>query len=175
MNPQAATALQPTKGPVSVRKSATGDVFEQIQQTYDWIARRASEIFDNNGRWFGHELDDWFRAESELLHPLHLELAGADDNVTVRAEVPGFSAKEININVEPRRLTISGKHQTQEESKRGKMIYSERCANEILRVLELPAEVDSSNVSAILRDGVLNIEMPKAAHTTAARIEPKAA
>ena len=172
MNPQAATALQPTKGPVSVRQSATGDVSERFQQTYDSIARRAFEIFDNNGRWFGHELDSWFRA---LLHPPHLELAESDDNVTVRAEVPGFSAKEININVEPRRLTISGKHQTKEESKRGKMIYLERCANEILRALELPAEVGSSNVSAIVRDGVLNIEIPKAAHTTAARIEPKAA
>lgn len=175
MNPQAATALQPTKGSVSVRQSATGDVSDQIQQTYDSIARRAFEIFDNNGRWFGHELDDWFRAESELLHPLHAELAESDDNLTVRAEVPGFSAKEIDINVEPRRLTISGKHQTQEESKKGKTIYSERCANEILRVFELPLEVDSSKVSAILRDGVLNIEMPKAAHATTTRIEPKAA
>jgi HSP20 family protein len=175
MNPQTATALQPTKGLVSVRQSATGDVSDRIQQTYDSIARRAFEIFDNNGRWLGHELDDWFRAESELLHPVHLELAESDENLTVRAEVPGFSAKEIEINVEPRRLTIAGKHQTQEESKKGKTIYSEWCANEILRVLELPAEVDSSKVSAILRDGVLNIEMPKAAHAKTARIEPKTA
>jgi HSP20 family protein len=174
MNPQAA-ALQPTKGPVSVRQSVTGDVSDQIQQTYDSIARRAFEIFENNGRWLGHELDDWFRAEAELLHPLHAELAESDDILTVRAEVPGFSAKEIDINVEPRRLTISGKHQNQEESKKGKTIYSERCANEILRVFDLPSEVDSSKVSAILRDGVLNIEMPKAAYATTTHIEPKAA
>ena len=175
MSPQAATALQPTKGPVSVRQSASGNVFDQIQQTYDSIARRAFEIFDNNGRWLGHDLDDWFRAESELLHPVHLELAESDDNLTVRAEVPGFNVKELEINVEPRRLTIAGKHQTQEESKKGKTIYSERCANEILRVVELPAEVDSSKVSAILKDGVLNIELPKAAHAKTVRIEPKAA
>lgn len=175
MNPQAAPALQPTKGPVSVRQSTTGNVFDQIQETYDSIARRAFEIFDNNGRWLGRELDDWFRAESELLHPVHLELAESDDNLTVRAEVPGFSAKEIEINVEPRRLTIAGKHQAHEESKKGKTIYSERCANEILRVVELPAEVDSSKVNAILRDGVLNIELPKAAHAKTVRIEPKAA
>ena len=175
MSPQAATAMQPAKAPVPVKQSATSDVFDQIQQTYDSIARRAFEIFNNNGRWLGNELEDWFRAESELLHPVHLEIAESDDNLTVRAEVPGFSAKELEINVEPRKLTIAGKHEAQEESKKGKTIYSERCAKEILRVVDLPAEVDSSKVSATLKDGILNIELPKAAHAKTVRIEPKTA
>jgi HSP20 family protein len=175
MSAQTATALQPAKAPVPVKQSPTEDVFDRIQKSYDSIARRAFEIFENNGRWLGHELEDWFRAESELLHPVHLELAESDDNLTVRAEVPGFSAKELEINVEPHRVTIAGKHQAQEESKKGKTIYSERCAKEILRVVDLPAEVDSSKVSAILKDGVLNIELPKAAHAKTVRVEPKAA
>jgi HSP20 family protein len=165
MSPQAATAMQPAKAPVAVRQSAAGDVFDRIQQTYGEIARRAFEIFDNNGKSLGHDLEDWFRAESELLHPVHLEMAESDDNLTVRAEVPGFSTKELEINVEPRRLT----------SKKGKTIYSERCVKEILRVVDLPAEVDSSKVSAILKDGILKIELPKAAHAKAVRIEPKTA
>jgi HSP20 family protein len=102
-------------------------------------------------------------------------MAESDDNLTVRAEVPGFSTKELEINVEPRRLTITGKHEAQEESKKGKTIYSERCVKEILRVVDLPAEVDSSKVSAILKDGILKIELPKAAHAKAVRIEPKTA
>jgi HSP20 family protein len=174
MSPQAATAMQPAIVPVAVKQSATGDVFDRMQQTYDEIARRAFEIFDNNGRR-GHDLEDWFRAESELLHPVHLEMAESDDNLTVRAEVPGFSTKELEINVEPRRLTIAGKHEAQEESKQGKTIYSERCAKEVLRVVDLPAEVDSSKVSAMLKDGILKIELPKAAHAKAVRIEPKTA
>lgn len=175
MSPQAATAMQPAKSPVPVKHSVTGDVFDRIQQIYDSIARRAFEIFDNNGKSLGHDLEDWFRAESELLHPVHLEMAESDDNLTVRAEVPGFSTKELEINVEPRKLMILGKHEAQEESKKGKTIYSERCAREILRVVDLPAEVDSSKVSAILKDGVLNIELPKAAHAKTVRIEPKGA
>jgi HSP20 family protein len=176
MSSETATKMQPSKmTPVPVRQSTTGDVFDQIQQTYDSIARKAFEIFDNNGRWFGHDLDDWFRAESELLHPVHLEITESDENLTVQAEVPGFTTKELEINVQPRRLTIIGKHQTQEESKKGKTIYSERCAKEIFRVVDLPAEVDSSKVSAILKDGILNIELPKAAHAKTVRIEPKGA
>jgi HSP20 family protein len=172
MSPQAAT--QPAKVPVSVKQLATSDALDQVQQTYDSIARRAFEIFDNNGRWFGHDLEDWFRAESELLHPVHLEMAESDDDLTVRAEVPGFSIKELEINVEPRKLTIAGKHQAQEENKKSKTIYSERCAKEILRVVYLPADADSSKASATLKDGILSIELPKAAHAKAVRIEPKA-
>ncbi|PYU59464.1 MAG: hypothetical protein DMG55_13520 [Acidobacteria bacterium] len=175
MSPQAATAMQPAKVPVAVKQSATGDVFDRLQQIYGEIARRAFEIFDNNGRWLGNDLEDWFRAESELLHPVHLEIAESDVNLTVQVEVPGFSTKELEINVEPRRLTIAGKHEAQEESKKGKTIYSERCAKEILRVIDLPAEVDSSKVSAILKDGILKMELPKAAHAKAVRIEPKSA
>jgi HSP20 family protein len=175
MNLQAGTAVQQARAPVPVQQSATRDVFEQIQQTYDLIARRAFEIFNDNGRWPGHELEDWFRAESELLHPVHLDIAESDDNLTIRAEVPGFGAKELEINVEPRKLTIAGKHEAQEESKKGKTIYSERCAKQILRIVDLPVEVDSSKGSAMLKDGILNIELPKAARAKTVRIEPKAA
>ena len=169
MSPQ--TATQPAREPIQVRQPA---VFDRIQQTYDSIARRAFEIFQSNGRWRGHELEDWLRAKSELLHPVHLEMKESDDDLTVRAEVPGFNAKELEINVEPNKLTIVGKHEAQEERKKAKTIYSERCAKEILRVVDLPAEVDSSKASATLKDGILNIELPKAPRAKTIRIEPKA-
>ena len=175
MSPQAATAMQPVKSAVSVRQSTADDFVERIQQTYDSIARRAFEIFDHNGRWSGRELEHWFRAESELLHPVHLEIEESDQELTVRAEIPGFSAKEIEIQLEPRKLTIAGKHETQGNNKKGKTIYSERYANEILRVVHLPTEIDSSKVSAILKDGILSIELPKAPHAKSVRIEPKTA
>lgn len=174
MSAQTATAMQPVKAPVPIKQTATDDVFDRIQQTYESIARRAFEIFESNGRWLGHELEDWLRAESELLRPVHLEIAETDENLTVRAEVPGFSTNEIKIDVEPRRLTITGKHEAKEETKKGKTVYSERSANEILRVVALPAEVDSSKVHATLKDGILNIEMPKAIHAKTVRVEPKA-
>jgi HSP20 family protein len=172
MTAQTATTLQPVKGPVPVIQ--TGDIFDRIEKIYDAIARRAFEIFEDSGRWPGRDLDNWLRAETELLHPMHLELSESEDSLTVQAEVPGFNANELDINVEPRQLTVTGKRETKEESKRGRTVYSELCANEILRVIDLPAEVDSSKVNATLKDGILNIEIPKAAHAKTVRVEPKA-
>jgi len=77
--------------------------------------------------------------------------------------------------VEGNRLTIAGKHESKEETTKGKTIYSEQCAREILRSVDLPSEVDGAKVSAILKDGVLQIELPKAPLAKSVRIEAKAA
>jgi HSP20 family protein len=173
MSPQSATAMQPIKGQTLAKQTGPMSIFDRIQEIHDSIARRAFELFEGSGRWPGRELDDWFRAESELLHPVHLELTDSDNHLNVRAEVPGFSAKELEINVEPRRLTVSGKHETREETRKGKTIYSELCAGEILRVVDLPAEVDTSSVTATLKDGILNIKMAKTPAPKSVRVELK--
>lgn len=173
MTAQTATAMQPAKTSAVTKQAGTENVFDRFEQVYESIAKRAFEIFDNNGRWFGNELSDWLRAESELLHPVHLEIAETQEALTVRAEVPGFAAKELDIRVDGNRLTISGKHESKEESTKGKTIYSERCAKEILRSVDLPSDVDSTKVNATLKDGVLNIELPMAPHAKTVRIEPK--
>ena len=175
MSPQSATAMQPVKGPTPVKQTSQTSIFGRMEELHDAIARRAFEIFEGKGRWPGRELDDWLRAESELLHPMHLELMESDNHLTVRAEVPGFSAKELEINVEPRRLTISGKRETKDEAKKGNTVYSELCACETLRVVDLPAEVDISNVAATLKDGILNIKMTKTATPQSVRVEVKTA
>ncbi|HET7208303.1 MAG TPA: Hsp20 family protein [Terriglobales bacterium] len=173
MSPQSATAMQPIKGQTLAKQTGPMSIFDRMQEIHDSIARRAFELFEGSGRWSGRELDDWLRAESEMLHPIHLELTDSDTHLNVRAEVPGFTSKELEINVEPRRLTVSGKHETKEETRKGKTIYSELCAGEILRVVDLPAEVDTSSVTATLKDGVLNIKMAKTPAPKSVRVELK--
>ena len=173
MTAQSATAMQPAKGLVPAKKSS-GEMLEQFDNIYDSIARRAFELFEGSGRWFGHDLDDWFRAESEILHPLPLQLKETDGDFTVRAEVPGFSVKDLEISLEPRCLKIAGKREAKEEEKKGKTIRSEFCADQILRAIDFPADVDTARARASLKDGVLTIDLPKAAHAKAVRIEPKA-
>jgi len=151
------------------------DLFDRVQQLTDSIARRAFEIFDGNGRVFGRDWEDWFQAESELLHPVHIDVAESDENLTVQAEVPGFTDKELDISLEGRRLTITGKKETTEERKEKKAIYTERCADQVLRVIDLPVDVDAAKAEATLRNGVLELKVPKAAPARKIPIEAKAA
>ncbi|MGB9066933.1 MAG: Hsp20 family protein [Candidatus Acidiferrales bacterium] len=170
---QLATGMQPIKGSVTVRQSSR-NLLEQFDEVYDSIARRAFELFKGNGQSAGHELDDWLRAEAELLHPVRLEIAELDGDLTVRAEVPGFAAKDLEIKVEPRRLSIAGRRAIQEE-RNVRKLHSEWCADQILRVVDLPMDVDTAKVNATLKDGILAIDLPKAPHAKATRIEPRPA
>lgn len=139
----------------------------------DSIARRAFEIFDGNGRWDGRDLDDWLQAESEVLHPVHLEISETSDTLTVKAEVPGFTANGLDIQVDGTGLQVSGKHESKEESKKGKTVYSERCAKEVFRSVTLPSAVDGSKAKATLKDGILSIELPKASPAKGVAVETK--
>ena len=148
---------------------------ERINRLHDTIARRAFELFEGRGGFFGRDLEHWFEAESELLHPVHVSIAETDDALEVKAELPGFSPKELQISLESGRLIISGKKESSEEHKKGKVVYSERCSNEILRVVDLPAAVDATKATATLKNGVLSLGLPKTAKAKAAKVEVKAA
>jgi HSP20 family protein len=136
---------------------------DDIKQMFDSLARRAFSIFESSGRSFGNDVADWFRAERELFHPAHVELAESGDAFTVRAEVPGFAPKDLDINLEGRRLTISGKREKHEERKDKKTVYSETCSDQLLRVVDLPADVNAEATKATLKNGILSLELPKAA------------
>lgn len=151
-----------------------GSVFDQIQDTFNALSRRAYEIFEGNGRTFGRDLEDWLQAERELFHPVHVSIEESDDSLAVKAEVPGFSEKELEINIEPRRLTITGKREAKKEEK-GRTVYAERCADQILRIVDLPVDIETNKVTATLTNGVLEFAMPKAAKAPIVRIHPKAA
>jgi HSP20 family protein len=151
-------------------------LFDRMREMQEAISRRAFELFEKGGRVFGRDLDNWFKAESELLHPVNISIEDTDEGLKVEAEVPGFKAEELEVSVEPHRLTIAGKREVEkEEKKKGKTVYSERRAERVLRVVDLPMEVNTENVTATLRNGVLEFMLPKAVPAKKITIEQKAA
>ena len=150
-----------------------GSIFDQVQDTFNTLSRRAYEIFESNGHAFGRDLENWFQAERELLHPVHINIEESDNSITVTAEVPGFSEKDLEINVEPHRLTITGKREAKKEEKKDKAVYSETCSDQMLRIVDLPVEVETDKVTATLKNGVLKFTMPKVAKAHAIRVHPK--
>jgi HSP20 family protein len=170
-----ATATQMAREPEAVKINKSEDLSGSISEVFDKISQRAFQLFENNGRTFGREWEDWFKAEQQLFHPTHVKVTEAGDNVEVRAEVPGFAEKELEIHVEPRRLTISGKRETTKEQTEDNVTYSETCSDEIFRVVDLPVEVDAGKATSTLQNGVLELTVPKAANAAAVATQPKTA
>jgi HSP20 family protein len=148
-------------------------LFERMKEFSQSVARRAYEYFEARGCEFGRDLEDWFRAESELMRRVPVEVTEADGQITVRAEVPGFVANEIKISVEPQRLIISGKSEKTTEEKKEQTLLSEFRSNQFCRELRLPAEVEPKKTTAVLKDGVLELVFVKAAESKPVAVEVK--
>ncbi len=167
-------AVKPSAtGRTIIKFPQIGNVFEDFEAIANAIAQRAFDMFQSRGT-NGLDLDDWFRAETELLKPMPIEMSEADDGYTLRAEVPGFGAKDLDVRVEGSSIYIHGKSEQKKEEKKGKEVkYSEVSANELCRRIDLPSAINPDKVSATLTNGVLELNLPKA--TPPKTIEVKAA
>jgi len=169
-----AVATQVAKAP-SVRFGDLESLPAKIQALNELVARRAFEIFEGNGSIDGRHLEDWQLAEAELFHSFHMELQETDEALELRAELPGFTEKDLEITVESQRLTLTGQREAASESHSGKILYRDTCASQIYRQIELPTPIQTDAVVATLRNGILDVWMPKAEQAEVARVEQKAA
>lgn len=93
--------------------------------------------------------------------------------VYVKAEVPGIDEKDINVELKENILTISGekKEEKQEQDKNRNYNYSERRFGSFCRTVVLPEGIKADAVTAHYRNGVLEIELPKAEKVKPKKIE----
>ncbi len=128
------------------------------------ITRRAYELFEMRGREHGHDWEDWFRAESEVVRPVSFAISDSKDGVSVRANVLGFDENELRVSVEPGQITILGKKEASAtETEGGKIEYIDWCPDQIAKVIDLGTEVKPEGSVVELQAGVLQFELPKAA------------
>jgi HSP20 family protein len=155
---KSAAAVQSAPSRPLVKPNKTESISERIEHIYDAISRRAYELFERGGRVHGLDKDHWLEAEKELFLPVQTSLEETEGEFVMRAEVPGFTASDLEVNVEPRRVTVTGKRESKQETKEG----TEESSAEIFRTMELPSEANTTKVIATLKDGVLEVRIPKA-------------
>jgi HSP20 family protein len=161
MTTEPTSKSQSAKHPAVLKLMSGAPFSQRMQQVYDTLARRAYELFESRGRQDGQDLEDWFRAESELLNAMPVEITEADDQVIVRAEVPGLSDKDIEVRVAPHRLIITGKREQIRDHEKRKA-HSETSSFEVVRMLDLSQEIDPDEVIATVQNGTLEVVLPKA-------------
>ena len=96
-----------------------------------------------------------------------VDVAEERDRVVVTADMPGYTADEVSIEVEGNVLTISGSRESKEnkEKKEKDVRYTlkERVEGRFTRTFALPAAIDRDSVEARFQDGVLTVVLPKKA------------
>jgi HSP20 family protein len=96
-----------------------------------------------------------------------------EDNVIVKAEVPGLKAEDIDVTVQHDRLTISGEFKDEEAHKDKNYHRRERRFGRFERTLAIPNTLDTEHVKAEFKDGVLTLTLPKLEIVKPKRVEIK--
>ena len=92
-----------------------------------------------------------------------IDVLHQDDDLVVRAELPGVRPEDVDITVQNGVLTISGKIEEEREEERRGYLVRERRYGTFRRSLQLPQEVNEDQINARFENGILEITIPGAA------------
>lgn len=83
------------------------------------------------------------------------------ENIIVKAEIPGIDPKDVQVTLNNQLLTITGEKRVEKELKDEKFYRMERASGLFARTVNLPKPVDGSKVSALFKNGILTVTLPK--------------
>ncbi|HEU0274136.1 MAG TPA: Hsp20/alpha crystallin family protein [Candidatus Udaeobacter sp.] len=100
-----------------------------------------------------------------------LDLYQTNDNVIAVVELPGMRKEDIEISLHDGTLTISGERNRENASNDEKAERTERYIGRFRRSIALPTRVDANKVTAVYKDGILTVTLPKAEEVKPKQIE----
>ena len=92
------------------------------------------------------------------------------DDYVLKLEVPGLTKDDITVEIDNNILAVKGERKVEEEIKEENYHRLERHSGSFSRAFSLPGEVDGSKVNAKMKDGILELTVPKAEITKAKTI-----
>lgn len=143
-----------------------------VEEFFDLIARRPFELLEKRPFLFGRDLEHFWKTEPEMPRPGFLKLYETEENLVVRAEVPGYTEKRTQHHL---RALAAHDHRQEGVEGRGKAgkeeIHMEKA--QIYKTIKFPVEIKPDNVKAMLKNGILEVTLPKAEVVKKVKIEVK--
>ncbi|OSQ52080.1 Hsp20/alpha crystallin family protein [Marivita geojedonensis] len=104
-------------------------------------------------RGVGSRIADWLSPASDA--------SSDEDAYRISMELPGVSETDINVTAEAGTLVVSGEKSSEREDKGDTWYFSERQYGSFRRSFRLPADADDGGIVAHMKDGVLEISVPR--------------
>ena len=90
-----------------------------------------------------------------------MDVSETDKKITVKAELPGMDPKDIHLTVEDHYLTLKGEKNTEKKGDHEKEHWRECYYGSFSRTFHLPETVDTKKIKATMKNGLLQITLPK--------------
>ncbi|NJP08193.1 MAG: Hsp20/alpha crystallin family protein [Leptolyngbyaceae cyanobacterium RU_5_1] len=90
-----------------------------------------------------------------------IEIKSTDTDITLRVELPGIEAKNLDVQVSHDTVSIAGEYKSETRTEDQQIFRSEFRYGSFQRVISLPTPVQNDQVNAEFKDGILTLTMPK--------------
>jgi HSP20 family protein len=104
-----------------------------------------------------------------------VDILEKETEILIKAELPGVESKDVAVTLDNNVLTIKGERHLEKDVKKESYHRMERAYGSFSRSFSLPNTVDTSNVRAEYKDGLLTLALPKKAASKSRTVEIKAA
>ena len=160
------------KEEVALKK--TDSILEELNQLHQVISQRAYDLFCDHKGFFTGPLDDWLRAEREVVWRPAVELRQKDGQIELVAAVAGMEPKDLDVQVTPEDILISGATEHRHETNEGTVHLCEFKAGRLFRSIHLPDKIDPDSAKAEYRNGMLRLTAA-VAKTASKKVDVRAA
>jgi HSP20 family protein len=90
-----------------------------------------------------------------------VDIIEKEDEILLRAELPGIDLQNVDLQVHDDTLVLRGERQFDKETKKENYHRIERAYGTFSRSFTLPSSVDQGSIKAKLKDGILEVHLPK--------------
>src|SRR5215210_4136695 len=90
-----------------------------------------------------------------------MDLVETEDQLVLKADLPGMTHDDINIEVKDGVLTVSGERRAEHEENSEGFYRVERAFGQFSRSMTLPDGIDAEKIGAEFHEGVLEVRIPK--------------
>lgn len=106
-------------------------------------------------------IDRLMKTVWEPIETIPVDISETEDEVIVRADLPGFSKDEVAVKATENTLEIEAEHKEKKVEKTEKVYRAERKYGRVSRLITLPVAVDYEGAKAKMENGVLTVRLPK--------------
>jgi len=100
-----------------------------------------------------------------------VDIIDRDDEVIVRAELPGVKKDDLEVTLSVHIVTIEAHTPQEEQEDKGEYYLREMCRGDFQRTLAMPGGVDETKAKANFTDGVLELRLPKMEKTSRRKVK----
>ena len=134
----------------------------EIEKSFQELERRLEEAFSDGWRFPSRwELPEWSRFSKLKNMTPRVDIIDRDEDIMVRADVPGVKRENLEVTLTDNTITIKGKTSEEKKEEKGDYFRSETMKGTFARTMYLPSDVDGGRAESSFRDGVLEITVPK--------------